>query len=323
MNATDWRRRALIAGLAAAPFVSRAQPVSRRSIRVIALEAGSQSDTVARIFLPAIEAHLGRDLFVENHGGAGGRIAARMVAHASDGHTVGVGGANNLVMATLLGQDTGYDTARDFTYIAALARVPFAIAVRSDLPVRTIADAVALAKRSERELTYGSAGVGGSSHLAMAAIAHLQSISLLHVPFRGSNLATNDVVAGRIDFVATDLARLLPFASAGKVRIIAVTGRARDPRVADIATLSEQGLAGLYLDPWYGLYGPRTIGEALRGELTRAVTRASSDGGVRQRASSAGMILLPPTSELFESLISSDMRRFAPLIGAIRANQRD
>jgi tripartite-type tricarboxylate transporter receptor subunit TctC len=305
------------------PSSIHAQANSRRSIRVITLEAGSQTDTVARVFLPAIETRLGQDFFVENHGGAGGRIAARMVAHAHDGHTIGVGGANNLVMAALLGQDIGYDPARDFVYIAALARIPFAIAVRNELPVRNIAELAAHAKRAERELTFGSAGVGGSSHLAVAAVAHARFISLLHIPFRGSNLATNEVVAGRIDIVATDLSRLLPLAESRKLRIVALTGSTRDPRALDIATLSEQGLTGLYLDPWYGLYGPRNMEPELRERLTRAIAEASMDTGVRQRAKSAGIELLPPTRELLESLIASDMRRYTPLIGAIRAQQND
>jgi tripartite-type tricarboxylate transporter receptor subunit TctC len=319
------RRTALkaILGVTVVSATATAQASANRSIRVITLEAGSQTDTIARAFLPALESHLGQDLFVENHGGAGGRIAARMVAQASDGHTIGIGGANNLVLAALLGKEIGYDPARDFAYVAALARVPFAIAVRSELAVSNVAELLDRARRAERELTFGSAGVGGSSHLAIAALAHARSLSLLHIPFRGSNLATHEVAAGRVDMVATDLARLLPLAEAKKIRIIAVTGSARDPRVPEIATLSEQGLSGLYLDPWYGLYGPRGMPVELRERLTRAAAACSTDRGVLERTKAAGIALLPPTRQALESLILADTSRYKPLIAALRTQLVD
>ena len=236
-------RRQMLQILSGAAVVTATAPVRRafadndspnsRTLKIIAQEAGAQTDTVARIFLPALARALNQDVIVENHGGAGGRIAARMVAKASaDGNTVGLGGGNNLVLATLLNRDAGYDVGRDFRLIAGLARIPFALAVRNELPVNDINGLVTYAKRRPGKLSYGSAGIGGSSHLTVAMIAHHFQLEMIHVPYRGSNLATTELIADRIDVVATDLARLIPYAHHRSGGQQAITPMARSGNVA-------------------------------------------------------------------------------------------
>jgi tripartite-type tricarboxylate transporter receptor subunit TctC len=286
-----------------------------RPIKIVVQEAGAQTDAVARVFLPAFAQHLKQDVYIENHGGAGGRIAARIVAQsAPDGLTIGFGGANNLVLAGLLERDIGYDPERDFTYIAALARVPYALAVRHGLEVTNLATLVNYARRHPGQLSFGSAGVGGSSHLTVAAIAQHYDIDLLHVPFRGSNLATIEMISDRLDIVATDIARLLPHANTGKLRVIAVTGASRSSYLPNVPTLEEQGLHGFFLEPWYGMYGPKGLPGKIVDHLTRATRLAFADAGVRSRAEGAGLELLTPTAVTLHSLIASDRRRYAPIV---------
>jgi tripartite-type tricarboxylate transporter receptor subunit TctC len=286
-----------------------------RAIRLIALEAGAQTDTVARTYLPAFMQALGQDVFIENHGGAGGRIAARLVAQAlPNGLTVGIGGANNLVLASLLERDAGYDPATDFTYLCALARIPFAVAVRGALDVHDLPHLVAAARRHPGALNFGTAGAGGSSHLAVAAIAQHFGVDLLHVPFRSSALAMQEMVAGRIDVVATDLARLLPLARTDKVRIIGVTGARRSSAAPSIPTLAEQGFTGFHIDPWYGAYGPKQMDAAAARRLVDAFTSAHNDADVRRRAEGAGLELLPPNRETLKALVADDLRRYSALL---------
>lgn len=290
--------------------------VSRsRAIRLIALEIGGQSDMVARTYLPAVAQALGQDVFVENHGGATGRIAARLVAQsAPNGLTVGIGGANNLVLAPLLERDAGYDPATDFTYLCALARIPFAVAVRGGLEVRDLAQLVSAARRQPGALNFGSAGAGGSSHLTVAALAQHFGVDMLHVPFRSSGLATQEMVAGRIDVVATDLARLLPLALADKVRIIGVTGARRSSVAPTIPTLAEQGFTGFHIDPWYGAYAPKQLDPTIARRLVDAFTSAHLDAAVRRRAESAGLELLTPNQETLKALVSDDLRRYSAML---------
>ncbi len=318
--APNFLRRRLMAGIGAAAFAraALAAPYEERPIKLIALEAGAQSDSVARIFAPALGRALKQELVIENHGGAGGRIAARMISLAApNGLTLGVGGANNLVFAGFLKRDIGYDPERGFTLIAALARVPFAIGVRMGLDVVDVRTLVALARKQPGSLTFGSAGVGGSSHLALLAVEQQFNVSLTHVPFRGSSNATVEMLAGRIDVVATDLARLLPHAAAGKIRIIGVTGTRRSLQAPGIPTLAEQGMDGFYLEPWYGLIGPAELPSAVTTRLAAAVREVSSDAEVKSQIDAKGLELLPPTAETLQSLVLNDRRRFASLVEKI------
>jgi len=296
-----------------------AQGDSGRPLKLVAQEPGAQTDTVARVFAPALARALNQDVIIENHGGAGGRIAARMVAKATaDGNTIGFGGGNNLVLATLLDRDPGYDVDQDFRMLAGVARVPFAIGVRNELPVNDIEQLVTYARRHPGKLTYGSAGVGGSSHLTVAMIAHHHGVDMVHVPFRGSNLATTELIADRIDIVATDLSRLMPFARDGRLRIIAVTGNRRSTRWPQAATLHEQGMRGFYLEPWYGMYAPRSLGDARAEQLVSALTQAQLAGDTRERADAAGIEFLTPNRQTLVGLIASDRARYTPLVGALQ-----
>jgi tripartite-type tricarboxylate transporter receptor subunit TctC len=309
-------RRALLSSIMSTLATSLVadQAWAARAIRLIAQEPGAQTDTVARTILPALESAMRQEIVIENHGGAGGRIAARTVATASpDGMVVGLGGANNLVLAGLLGRDIGYDPGKDFSFICSVARIPFAIAVRSSLPLADLDDWVKYARAHPGKLTFGSAGVGGSSHLAVEAVAQHFQLSLLHIPFRGSSLATNEVVAERIDIVATDLHRLLPLAKSGKVRIIAVTGSARSKHAPNVATLHEQGLTGFYLDPWYGLYGPRGIDPTMATRWRAAVSEAQSDKATIARAEAASIELVSPSFDTLTRWIDVDRARFREL----------
>jgi tripartite-type tricarboxylate transporter receptor subunit TctC len=189
--------------------------------------------------------------------------------------------------------------------------------VQTTLPIHDIADLVRYARANPGKLNFGSAGVGGSSHLALEAIAQHYQIDLLHVPYRGSSLATNELIAGRIDVVATDLNRLLPLSKAGKLRIIALTGSARAKSATNIATLHEQGLTGFYLDPWYGLYGPKGLDKEIANRWTRAAIDAYNDKSTQARADAVGVELVPPSAQTLAKWIDSDRTRYSTLAGKL------
>lgn len=310
------RRRILAAAtiIATVGLTSSARSFSRAA-RLIAQEPGAQSNSVARATLPALATGIKRDIVVENHGGAGGRIAARVVATAlPDGQTVGIGGTNNLVLAGLLGRDIGYDPARDFTFLCAVARLPFAIAVRASLPIRSVEDFVRYARANPGILTFGSAGVGGSSHLAVEAVAHHFQLDLLNIPFRGSSLATNEVVAERVDLVATDLNRNLPLAKSGKLRLLAATGSTRSRNAPSLATLHEQGLTGFYLDPRYGLYAPKGIDTSVAARWQAAAREAYNDPDTQSRSQASGVELVPPVADTLQKWIERDRARYQLMV---------
>jgi len=205
---------ALVALCAAAPPMrAAAGPFPDRPIRVLAGEAGAQSDTMARVLAPVLAATLGQPVVVENRSGAGGTIAAlRTVQSRPDGYTLLLGGANNVVLGPLVRRDLAYDPSRDLVPLGGVGRAPYGVAVAKHVDAADLAGFVAYARARPGELAFGSSGVGSSSHAALALLASRAGLSLLHVPYRGSPLALNDLVAGRIDVFACDLSLLLPYA---------------------------------------------------------------------------------------------------------------
>lgn len=260
LNKMNWpRQRRAFVGVAAACSLAALLPTafaqSNKRVRLLALEPGAQSDIVARALQDGLAAALNAPVVIENYGGAGGRIAAQMALRSEpDGNTLLVGGANNMVMSPLLSHQVGYDPLHDFAVIAPLATVPFALAVSNRLGVSDLTGLVSIARAAKQPLSGGSGGVGGSSHIALELLFQQFTLPLLHVPFRGTTTATQEVMAERIDLVVTDLPRLLPLARQGRLRIVGVTGSQRSALAPEIPTLAEQGATGFRVDPWYALY---------------------------------------------------------------------
>ncbi|TAG82490.1 MAG: hypothetical protein EAZ21_03565 [Betaproteobacteria bacterium] len=233
-------------------------------IRLIAQEPRAQFGTVARGLLPAIGATMRNEIVIENHADADGSIATRNAATAAaEGMKVLLGKANNRVLARHLGREIGYDPEKDFSLPSAVARIPFAIADRSSLPVNNRQAFVKYGCAPLGTLTFGSVGVGRSSHLPVEAVAQQFQSNLLRVPICGSSPAANEVVAERADVVATTLHRLLPFAKRNKFRTVTVKTQPRLKLAPQVATPPEQGLGGFHLDPWRGSYAPRSSGAAV------------------------------------------------------------
>jgi len=276
-----FQRRVLIsrsAALSLATWLPSAFAQSGKNIRLLALEPAAQSDMVARSLQDGLAAALDARVIVENYGGAGGRIAAQMALRSEpDGYTLLVGGANNMVMSPLLSRQAGYEPLRDFVAIAPLATVPFALAASKHLGVSDLAGLISAARSAPQSLSGGSAGLGGSAHIALEVLFQQLSLPLLHVPFRGTASATQEVLAGRLDLVVTDLPRLLPLARDGQLRIVGVTGLNRSPLAPEIPTLAEQGASGFRVEPWYALFCRSGVAQSRIETITRAINRVTTE----------------------------------------------
>ena len=303
---------ALVALCAAAPPMrAAAGPFPDRPIRVLAGEAGAQSDTMARVLAPVLAATLGQPVVVENRSGAGGTIAAlRTVQSRPDGYTLLLGGANNVVLGPLVRRDLAYDPSRDLVPLGGVGRAPYGVAVAKHVDAADLAGFVAYARARPGELAFGSSGVGSSSHAALALLASRAGLSLLHVPYRGSPLALNDLVAGRIDVFACDLSLLLPYARTGAVRIVAVAGARRAADAPSVPTVAEQGFPGYAVDPWYALYAPAGTPPDAVDALTRALAGAMRDPAVLREIAAQGYEPLPLDPDEMRSLARADTLRF-------------
>lgn len=275
------RRRKFLGHMAAVALAALAAPAfaqAGRTVRLLALQPGGPSDLLARALAPGFAEALGESVVVENRGGAGGSIAAQMALRGEpDGRTLLVGGANNMVMAPLLSRSADYDPYRDFAVVSPLATVPYALAASPHLGVSDLAGLVAAVRAAKQPLSAGSGGVGGSSHVAAELLFQRLAQPFLHVPYKGALLAMQEMVAGRIDLVATDLPVLLPLARDGKLRIVGVTGSQRSALAPDIRTLAEQGLTGFRIEPWYALFCRAEAARARVQALAAAVRRVGED----------------------------------------------
>ncbi len=275
------RRREFLGQTAAVALAASAAPAfaqAARTVRLLVLQAGGPSDLLARALAPALSEALGESVVIENRGGAGGSIAAQMTLRGEpDGRTLLVGGANNMVMAPLLSRSADYDPHRDFVVVSPLATVPYALAASPHLGASDLAGLAAAVRSAKQPLSAGSGGVGGSSHVAAEILFQRLAQPYLHVPYKGALLAMQEMVAGRIDLVATDLPVLLPLAREGRLRILGVTGLRRSALAPDIRTLAEQGLTEFRIEPWYALFCRTEVARARVQALAAAARRVGED----------------------------------------------
>ena len=294
-----------------------AQSYPERPIHFVVPETGAQSDTMARTLAPLVARRLGQPVVIENRSGAGGTIAAQTVANTrSDGYTLLIGGINNVVLASLLRTDLNYAPATDFRPLGGIARVPYGIAASLRLPVHNLPELITYARAHPGELTFGSSGTGSSSQLAIELLKSRMGLDMVHVPFRGSVAALPDLIAGRIDILACDLAAQLSLAKAGRLRIIAVTGARRAEAAPQIATVAEQGLAGYAVEPWYGLFAPASIPNEVADVLSRSLDAALRSDEIRRHFAAQGYEPMPISGEELRALTVSETAKYA---GAIEA----
>lgn len=240
-------RRAALLGAAATsvlllrPSVSRAQAYPTRPIRLIVpFVPGGGADNTARFVAGPLGEELGQTIVVENRGGAGGTIGTAAVAQApADGYTLLYGTPGPLITNRHLMASLPYDPDRDFAPVSLLTKGAYVMAVHKDVPARSVAELIALARARPGELSYASAGIGAGSHLSGELLSMRANIRLSHVPYRGTGLALQDVAAGRVTMSIDSYGPMLPLIQAGNLRPIAVTSAQRMPDLPDVPTVAE------------------------------------------------------------------------------------
>jgi tripartite-type tricarboxylate transporter receptor subunit TctC len=301
---TSWRiTGSLIASLAAAHFFfcrpAAAQTYPTRPVTIVVpFAAGGANDILARLLAQHMGQALGQQFVIENRGGAGGTIGARSVAKApADGYTLMVGHSGVFGVAPALYADPGYDPVRDFAPIGLIASYQQVIVVHPSLPVRSVADLIALARKEPGKITYATAGVGSGSHVSTELFAGMADIKLTHVPYRGTGAMQGDLVGGHVDMSITTFPSVFGQLRSGGLRPIAVTGAMRSSILPDLPTVAESGIPGYVAVIHYGLVAPagtsRSILERLNAELRAAL--ASED--VRARIAEEGGESLPGTPD--------------------------
>lgn len=303
-----------LAGLAALPAWADAYP-SRTIKMIVPYQAGGTIDLLGRMVGDQLRSGLNATVIVENKPGAATVLGAEQVARAEgDGYTLLTATSTTLAINKTLYRKLPYDPVADFTPIAPVARVPFALVVNPNLPIETLAEFKAYAK-SNPGLAYGSAGNGSPHHLGAEMLRAALGADFRHVSYRSSVPALLDVIAGRIPFMVVDLQPALPQIREGKVRVLGVTTRQRVAAAPDIPTLAELGLDGFELVAWVGVVAPAHVPEPIVARLAEQIDRLMSDPSTRNKLTA---IALEPvngwTPDRFAAFVRSEVDRWAVIV---------
>jgi tripartite-type tricarboxylate transporter receptor subunit TctC len=304
----------VVLALVAESALAQAWPA--RPIRLISpFSAGSTVDIMARTIAPPLGELLGQNVVVENRGGAGGNIGVDAVAKAApDGYTLGIGTTGPLAINPHLMAKVPYDPTRDFAPVVLLAQGPNVLVVHPSVPARTVAELVALAKAKPGTLSYGSAGVGSTGHLAGELFRSLAGIDIAHVPYKGNQDALTDVIAGQIQIVFSGLPPILSSVQAGRIRALAIAGDRRLPPIPDVPTVAEAGLKGAEVMPWYGVIAPAGTPSDVVDRLNAAVTKVMAQPDVRAKFLATGSDPAVGTPAAFATLIREEGVRWRDVI---------
>jgi tripartite-type tricarboxylate transporter receptor subunit TctC len=276
---------------------------------VIPFAAGGVTDLVGRVVGARMSELLGEPLVVENRVGAGGSIGTAFVAHAApNGYTLLLGNAGTHSTSPITERGVAYDPNKDFSFIAPLGSYTFVLVCNPKVPVRSVADLIALARRELGKLSYGTAGIGSNVHFIFEYFKLRAGIDLTHVPYRGAGPMINDLLAGTIDCSFDGTSRRA--IEAGRLRALAVASIHRDPLYPDLVTLDEAGLKGFDLPGWQSLMGPKGMPEAVVRRLNEAANAAVHDPKVVERLRGIGFNASGGTPEELQKSVAADTATF-------------
>jgi len=303
---------ALLAGRSA--FAQGAYP-SRTVRMIVPYPAGGTTDFLGRLVADQLRSGLGATVEIENKPGAATAVGAEHVARSEpDGHTLLMATSTTLAINKTLYKKLRYDPVKDFTPIALVAGVPFALIVNPQVPAKTLSAFIAYAK-SKPGLTYGSAGNGSPQHLGAEMLKAAAGINIRHVPYRSSVSAMLDVIAGHLAFMMVDLQPALKPIREGKVRCLGVTRLTRVAAAPEIPTLAEAGLPGFELVAWQGVVGPAGLRRDIADQLAAQIGKLLADPATRDKLTTLALEPLPGSSpDSFAAYVKNEVDRWAVII---------
>jgi tripartite-type tricarboxylate transporter receptor subunit TctC len=315
------RRR--FAGLAAASLAAPSMLVSRalgadwpvRQVRVVVpFTPGGSTDITARLVGNRLQEVWGQSVVVENKPGAGGNIAAEMVAHSDpDGYTIFIAGPG---MATnqFLYPSLSYDPVGDFAPVTMLITQPNLMCVPNTSPAKSVQEFIAYCHANEGKVTYASSGIGTTLHLSGELFKRLAKVEMTHVPYRGGAPAINDLIPGRVDVAFDNMPSILPHVKAGSLRGLAVTTRERVRAVPDIPTIAESGLPGFDVFSWFAFWVPVRTPPDVVARINADTNAALAHASVKPRFEELGADPKGSTQAELAAFLKSEIDKWGPLI---------
>jgi tripartite-type tricarboxylate transporter receptor subunit TctC len=284
---------------------------------VVGFPPGGASDIMARIVADKLGSLLGQPFIVDNRPGAGGNVAGEVVAHAApDGYTLLLG--NNAILATnaSLYAKTGFDAVKDFAPISLIGTQANVLVVNLNVPAHSLTELIALAKANPGKLNFASSGYGLAAHLAGELFKTQAQIDIVHVPYKGSAPALQDVIAGNDQMMFATASGVMGFLANGQVRPLAVTTLKRSAVLPNIPTMNEAGLPGFEATTWHGLVAPAGTPKAIIDTLHRAIAETLKDPGVQQKLAALGIDIVGDSPDEFAAYINSEIPKWVAIIKA-------
>jgi tripartite-type tricarboxylate transporter receptor subunit TctC len=310
---------AAAAALPALPRTARAENYPTRPITMIVpFAAGGPTDVLARLLAAHMGRTLGQNVIVEDVSGAAGSIGIGRVAHAApDGYTLSIGNWGSHVINGAI-YALSYDLQRDLAPIALLPSNPMLIVSNKAVPAKNLAELIAWIKGNPH-VSIGTGGAGSGSHIAAVYFQERTGTHLQVVPYRGTDPALLDVMAGHIDMMFDQVSEAVPRLRDGAIKAYAVTANARSPVAPDVPTVDEAGLPGLYINIWYGLWAPAGTPPDIVLKLNRAAMAAMADPALQKRFADLGLTVPPPdqqSPQALGALQSAEIKKWWPIIKA-------
>jgi tripartite-type tricarboxylate transporter receptor subunit TctC len=277
---------------------------------VVTYPPGGTVDAVARVIAPKLSARLGQPVVIDNRAGAGGAIGGDLVAKsAPDGYTVMLDASNHSQNPALRSK-MPFDTLRDLAPVSLLVRVPNVLVANPAAPIKDVKDLIAQAKAKPEQINYASSGNGSAQHLAAELFGVVAGVRMTHVAYKGGGPALTDVMAGQVPVFFASLASSLPYIQGGKLRALAVTGKARSPVLPQIPTVAESGLTGYEVYEWNGVFVPAGTPAPVVERLSKELSAVMREPEVRARLEAMGAEVIGSTPAELESFRRAEIAKW-------------
>ena len=310
----------LAAAAAATPSASAlaadAFPSARPITLIVPFPPGGPTDAMARRLAEKLREPLKQNVIVENRSGAGGNIGSEYVASAKpDGYTLLFGTSGPLAINVSLYKRQGYNPETSFAPIIRLGHLPNILVVNPSVPATNAQELIAYAKKNPDKLSYASSGNGASSHLAGILFNKMAGTQIMHIPYKGTGPALNDLLGGQVSMSFTDILTALPYIKAGKLRAIGLASAQRSEALPDLPTLSEQGLGGYDVSVFFGIVAPKDTPADVVNTLNQAFKTALSDPTIKQTLRSQGIVeAQDQTPQGLAAFITTEVPKWRELI---------
>ena len=273
------------------PTCAQAQSYPVKPIKLIVpFPPAGATDQLARILGERFSSHLGQPVVVDNRPGAGANVGAELAARSPhDGYTLLIAPTSIYAIAATLYPRLNYDLLRDFTLVSTLINAAHLLVIHPSVPARSLSDLIKLEKARPQGLNLASQGNGTVSHLEGEMLARMANLNLVHVPYRGSTPAIQDLIGGQVDIMFDSIASALPHIRSGKLRALAVTANRRSPLLPEVMTMIEAGIPGYVTESWLSLAAPRGTPEAVIARLSKMVIAVLNEPETLRRLSDLGL----------------------------------